>query len=83
MSKNYLNSDSSDSKSPTKAKKKRHKERTNTVEEYEIDYELFKEKDFMKRKEDNLFHNRKLKDFYQRYNEKNHVSVFTMAENAT
>ena len=35
-----------------------------SVEEETIDYELFKAKDFMKRKEDSLLHNRKLKDFY-------------------
>ena len=40
-------------------------------EEETIDFELFKAKDFMQRKEDKLLPNRKLKDFYQRYNEKN------------
>ena len=58
-------------------------EKSATVEEYEIDYELIKAKDFMKRKEDHLHHNSKLKDFYQRYNKKHNVSVFTMAENAS
>lgn len=57
---------------------------TKNIEEDEaIDIELLKAKDFMKRKEEKVSHNRKLKDFYDRYNEKNHVSVFTMAENAT
>ena len=47
-----------------------------------IDIELFRAKDFMQRKENGLLQNRKLKDFYQRYNEASNVSVFTMAENA-
>ena len=85
LSRNNLNSNSSGSKSPSikKTNKTKQEEKSATVEEYEIDYELFKAKDFMKRKEDHLHHNRKLKDFYQRYNEKHHVSVFTMAENAS
>ena len=37
----------------------------------------------MQRKENKLLSNRKLKDFYQKYNSNNGVSVFTMVENAT
>ena len=36
----------------------------------------------MQRKENKHLSSRKLKDFYQRCNKKNEVSVFTMAENA-
>ena len=43
---------------------------------------MFKAKDFMKRKKSNFLPNRKLNDFYERYNDSNDVSVFTMAENA-
>ena len=35
----------------------------------------------MRQKQSNLLPNKKLKDFYQKYNEENEVSVFTMAEN--
>ena len=47
----------------------------------DIDFDVFKKRDFMRQKQSNLLPNKKLKDFYQKYNEENEVSVFTMAEN--